>query len=351
MDNPGTPLVIGTFLTSVPANQGMAIYEVNLLDPLMSATLTAGSTFTVLTAQPETFLAGGTGNSTATYSAPDYVAALAVMDTVAVQALFVCDISAQALAYQDVLTCRTINRKKYRILYTGGPVNQLASAAILIPATMAGPVCYAWNGVLGINPVSGATENLGGLGTAALLMGLSCGSTPGQPTTNQSVISYGVEFANPQDSDITALLTAGISPVIVDPATGRTYLVQGLTTWQGGTNVSFRILQGLRVQDALCNLSNGVLSQFLGAPLDLMTGNLIVATASKAFDSVVVSPQNPGGYLTPGSVNGTAIPAWTNLTVTTDGLQSWFLSVQAHPVCETDYISVNVNLTPVSISL
>lgn len=351
MDNPVAAPTIGTALTSVPANQGMAIYEINLLDPLVTVALTAGSIYANLSSVAETYCAGGTGNSTATYSSPDYVAALAMMDTVDIQALFVCDVGAQALAYADVLACRTIVRKKYRVLFTGGPVGQTVSAAAGIPAIMAGPVCYAWNGVAGVNPVSGVVENLGGLGTAAQLCGLSCGSTPGQPITNKSLVSYGVEFSNPQDSDITTLLTAGVSPVIIDPSTGRTFVVQGLTTWQGGTNVAFRILQGLRVQDALTRLFNSVLNGFLGAPLDLMTGNLIVAAASKALDSVTVSPQNPGGYLTPGSVNGRAVPAWKDLQVTTDGLQSWSVTVGAHPVGETDYIQVLVNLTPVSISL
>jgi len=361
MDNPVTPQSITATSISIPANQGMAIYEINQLDNECTAVLTTpANPYTVLSVVAETYFSGGTGNSTAAYSGADYTAALAIMDTQNVQALFMCDgpgwttanfASFQAQAYADVLACRTLTRKKYRILFTGGPAAQTVAAAAGIPATMAGPVVYAWNGVYGMNPITNVSENLGGLGTAALLCGISCGSTPGQPITNKALVSYGVEFANPQDSDITTLLTAGVSPVILDPATGQTLVVQGLTTWQGGTNVSFRILQGLRVQDALCRLFNSVLAKFLGYPLDLMTGNLIVAEASKNLDSVVVSPQNTGGYLTPGSVGGTQIPAWSNLSVTTDGLQSWTISVQAHPVCETDYIQVVVNLTPVSINL
>ena len=69
------------------------------------------------------------------------------------------------------------------------------------------------------------------------------------------------------------------------------------------------------------------------------------------MDGSVRSAQNLGGFLTPGFVNGQEVPAWENLQVTGDGMESWNITVTVHPVGETDYITVAVKLTPIQISL
>jgi len=363
MDNPaaGQTLTNGV-ATPVPASQGMAVYEINLTDAQVTAALTAGTVYAALTAAATAPLAGGTGNSQAaltTTANGDWATALGVMDTVDCAALFLASSAAavQALGYQDCLTQRTILRKKYRIFYTGLAPAAGASEATNVAAAianapiLAGPVVHAWNGTAGLNPLSGLTEQLGSLGTAAQLCGMACGCGPAQSLTNNAMSSYGLEYPNPSDADITALLLAGITPIATDPVTGAAVCVQAITTYQGGANVSWRTLVGLRVQDAICRLFNAVLTPFIGFPLDLTTGQLIRGAAAKGLDASVMTPQNPAGFLTPGYTNGAQTPAWSNLTVTTDGLQSWFLSVQAHPVCESDYIPVSVNLVPVAISL
>jgi hypothetical protein len=282
------------------------------------------------------------------------------MDTVDCAALFLASSlpAVQALGYQDCLTQRTITRKRYRILYTGNapagtstPETSNVAATVLNAPILAGPVVYAWNGTAGLNPMSGLTEQLGSLGTAAQLCGMACGTGPAQSLTNNFLTSYGLEYPNPSDADVNALLLAGITPIVTDPVTGNAVVVQAITTYQGGSNVSFRTLVGLRVQDAISRMFNSVLASFVGAPLDMATGQSIYATCQKNLDANTMSPQNTSGFLTPGFVNGAEVPAWTNLSVTTDGLQTWFASVQAHPVCESDYIDVSVNLVPVPINL
>ena len=366
MDNPaGGQTLTNNVATSLPASQGMACYEISLNDTYVDAALTAGSTYAALTAAAATSMAAGTGSSLDALTLAHYNTALAVMDTVDPAALFMAwqagqtatPSQVQAAAYADCVTQRSVTRKRYRILYTGfGPVGGTAeatsvAAAVAAAPTMAGPVVFAWNGVATPNPISGLTEQLGGLGTAAQLCGLACGAGPATPLTNMALTSYGLEYSNPTDADINALLMAGITPIATDPTTGNAIVVQAITTYQGGANVSWRTLTGLRVQDAITRLFNSVLSPFVGYPLDLMTGELIRSSAAKALDGSVVTAQNPSGFLTPGYVAGKQVPAWSNLSVTTDGLQSWNIFVQAHPVCESDYISVMVNLTPVPISL
>jgi hypothetical protein len=94
-----------------------------------------------------------------------------------------------------------------------------------------------------------------------------------------------------------------------------------------------------------------VLSPYVGYPLDLLTGMLIQQDCAKFLDRSIRSGANPDGFLTPGVVNGQTVPAWTNLKVSGDGLDTWAISAEMHPVGESAYILVSAKLTPVPIQL
>jgi hypothetical protein len=301
----------------------------------------------------ETYLTGATGTSADTFVTSDWSNALTKMESLDVQCLFACttDPTVRGLCYQHCLTMRGITRKRWRRFYTGSAPNETSATAITNAPLLDGPCSYFWNGTLGNNPVTGLSENLGGLGVAAQAVGMRCGSAPCISLTNKPVVSLGLEFPTPTDTEINACLIAGVSPMALDPSTGRSTIVQGLTCYQGGSNVTYRKEQGLTVADALAEMFQVAVNSFIGQPMDLLTGQLLVQTISRNLDAVVRSAQNPDGFLTKGRQNGQDIPAWTNLSVVGDGMETWTVSVSAHPVGETAYIPVTVNLTPAPISL
>jgi len=355
MDNPilaSAPAILTT-ATLLPASQGALIWKLTNSQFQVTATDAAPGTFGPLSVVAETYLTGATGTNADTVTSTDWTNGLSVLATADVQFLFLCttDPTAQGLAYQHVLTMRTAVQKRYRILFLGGAPAQTAAAAMAAAPTYNGPCVYVWNGTVGLNPLTGLQEQLGGHGSAAQVCGLAAGSFSSTPATGKSVISYGLEFPNASDSDISNLLIAGVCPIDLDPVTGQAKVEQAITTYQGGSNVAYRKLLGLRIQDDISRGFQVVLLPYVGSPLDLVTGYLIKNAASQFLDASVRSAQNPGGFLTPGYVNGAQVPAWENLQVTSDGIESWNITVTVHPVGETDYITVAVKLTPIQISL
>lgn len=360
--------------TELPAQQGALIWILERQDPVLTAeplpyepermTLRGRgpkkqlewdetARFRSLSRCPQTYLTGGSGVA-ADYLAPsDWVEPLDRLLAVEVQHLFVgsSDPAVQALALQHCQDAASARRKRWRILYTGGPPGETEEDALNAAQDLDGPVAYVWNGTILRNPLTGSPEQFGGLGSAAQLCGATAGAFEAEPLTNKPLQSEGLEVPAPSDSTLERLLIGGVTPLAPDPVTGRVTIVQALTTYQGGANVAFRKLQGLRIQHAIYRMWQRVLSRFVGYPLDLVTGRLIRGAASKALDQSVRTPQTPGGFLTPGFKDGQEIPAWQNLQVIGDGVDAWTLTVEVHPVGETDYILTTTKLTPVQISL
>ncbi len=355
MDNPvlaSAPAILAT-PTALPASQGALVWQLSNAQFEVTAALQTPGTYATLTVAPETYLSGANGTNADTVSSTDWTNGLTVLASADVQFVFLCttDTSAQALAYQHVLAMRTVTAKRNRILVLGGPVGQTVAQAAAAAPTLPGPVVYVWNGSVSYNPLTGLQEQLGGHGSAAQVLGIAAGSYVSTPATGKPLLSLGLENATPSDTDISTLLIAGVTPITLNPVTGQARVEQAITTWQGGANVAYRKLLGLRIQDAIAAGFNQVLSSFVGYPLDLSTGQLIKLAAAKFLDQSVRSAQNPGGFLTPGYQNGQQTDAWTNLQVTTDGMETWAISVTASPVGESDYITVAVKLAPAQISL
>lgn len=357
---------------ALPAHQGALIWLLGRQDPLVTAEalpvedlvlgggvgaaslLVSGSaTFGPLAPCPQTYLAGGMGVAGDLLAPSDWVEPLNRLLAIEAHHLFVgtSDPAVQALALQHCQDAASVRRKRWRILYAGGLPGEREEDALQAAQDLDGPVVYCWNGTTVRNPLTGLPEQFGGLGAAAQLCGAAAGSVESEPLTNKPLQSEGLEIPAPGDSAIERLLIGGVTLLAPDPVTGRATIQQALTTYQGGANVAFRKLQGLRIQHAIFRMWQRVLSRFVGYPLDLSTGRLIRGAASKALDQSVRTPQNPGGFLTPGFKDGKPIPAWQNLQVTGDGIDAWTLAVEAHPVGETDYILTTTTLTPVPISL
>jgi hypothetical protein len=345
--------------TALPAQEGALAWVLTHQDPVVTAEVlpwtkeTGLVGFGPLTACSQTYLSGGTGVANDVLAPSDWAEPLNRLLSVEAHHLFVAsnDPGVQALALQHCQDAASLRRKRWRILYTGGPAGQTEDDALHAAQDLDGPVVYCWNGTTVRNPVTAIPEQFGGLGTAAQLCGAAAGSYEAEPLTNKPLQSEGLEVPAPNDTTIERLLIGGVTLLAPDPVTGQATIVQALTTYQGGANVSFRKLQGLRIQHAIYRMWQQVLSRFIGYPLDLITGRLIRGAGAKALDDSVRTPQNPGGFLTPGFKDGREAPAWQNLQVTTDGIESWTLNVEAHPVGETDYILTVTKLTPVQISL
>ncbi|MBI3131493.1 MAG: hypothetical protein HYZ13_09220 [Acidobacteria bacterium] len=302
---------------------------------------------------PQTYLSGGSGVAADLLAPSDWVEPLVRLLAVEANHLFVAssDPAVHALALQHCQDAASARRKRWRILYAGGGPLEAEEDALAAAQDLDGPVVYAWNGTTVRNPLTGLPEQFGGIGAAAQLCGAAAGSFESEPLTNKPLQSEGLEVPAPNDTTLERLLLGGVTPLAPDPVTGRATIVQALTTYQGGANVAFRKLQGLRIQHAIYRMWQRVLSRFVGYPLDLVTGRLIRGAASGALDQVVRTPQNPGGFLTPGFKEGKEIPAWQNLQVVGDGVDAWILTVEVHPVGETDYILTTTKLTPVQILL
>jgi hypothetical protein len=344
--------VVGATAIQLYAAQGQLVYQL-ASDPQVSAALTTGTTYGPLAAVATVNLTGGAGTGQDAYAASDFVSPLAIFEVCDIQHLFLCTslAAAHALGYQHVLTMRTTKRKRWRIMYAGGPVGQTVAQAILQAQALGGPVCYAWNGTYASNPITGLDENLGGIGTAAQMCGLAAGTSEATSLTYKMLIASALEYPSPGDDDIESLLVGGVCPIVYNPEFGDPIIEQAITTYQGGSNVAYRKLQGLRIQDAISRGFQSILVKYVGGTLDLIAGQRIKAAAGKFLDSEVNSANNPDGYLTQGSSGGKVTPAWEDLTVSTDGLQTWTIRVNPHPVGESAYLLVEVSETPATIEV
>lgn len=374
----GSPVTTTAFL-SPAAGVGALAYLFNRYDAQVEASVTSYTAALTAGAVVQAPFAGGTGSGLDTMSSNDVTDALSLMATVDIQNLFIQshDPALQALAYQHVQDMRTVTAKKYRIFFAGfnaypatlsgstyTPVNPSNAEGVPVAATeswvdkfvdqcrvLDGPVVLCANGTIAPNPTTGLPEQLYGLGLAAQLCGMASGNPSVEPLTNKPVVSQGLQYPTITDSDMDKILDGGGTVAYYDQTLRRTVVVQALTTYQGGANVSFRKLQGLRIQDEIHRGFQAALAPFVGYPLDLTTGILIQQACAKFLDKSIRSGTNPSGFLTPGVVNGQSVPAWTNLTVSGDGLDAWTINVEAHPVGESAYILVNARLTPVAIQL
>lgn len=374
----GAPVNATGFLTPA-AGVGALAYMFNRYDAQIEASVTSYTSALPSGVVNQASFSGGTGSGYDTMSASDVTAALAVLATVDCQNVFLQshDPALQQLVYQHVLSMRTITAKKYRVFYAGfnaypatlsGSTYTAVSGAnaegVPVAATeswvdkavdaaklLDGPVVLCANGTVSANPVTGLSEQLYGLGFAAQVCGLAAGNAAVEPLTNKSVLSQSLQYATISDSELNSLLEGGVTVAYHDQTLSRTVLVQALTTFQGGANVTLRKLQGLRIQDAINRGFQGALGAFVGYPLDLVTGTLIKQACAAFLDGSIRSGSNPDGFLTPGTLNGQTVPAWTNLKVVGDGLDSWTITVEAHPVGESAYILVTTKLTPVAIQL
>jgi hypothetical protein len=374
----GSPVNTTAFLTPA-AGVGALAYMLNRYDAQVEAAVTSYTGAIPAGAVAQSSFIGGTGSGLDTMSSNDVSAALALLATVDVRELFLqsMDPALQALVYQHVTDMRATNAKKFRIGYLGfnaypatgtaqAPVPSNPTNASGVPLfsgeswvdkyadairALDGPIVLAANGTVDANPITGLSEQLYGLGLAAQVCGMASGNNAVEPLTNKAVISQGLQYPTITDADIKAVLNAGGTIAYYDQSLRRTVIMQALTTYQGGANVSFRKLQGLRIQDQLRRGFQDALAHYVGYPLDLSTGMLVQQAVAKYLDSEIRSGSNPAGVLTPGLMNGQSVPAWTNLRVSSDGFDSWTIDVEAHPVGETAYILVNARLTPVAIQL
>lgn len=374
----GAPVNATAFLTPA-AGVGALAYLFNRYDAQIEASVTSYTATLTAGAVVQAPFAGGTGSGLDTMTSNDVTAALAMLATVDVQNLFIQshDPTLQALAYQHVQDMRNVTAKKYRIFFAGfnaylatlsgstyTPVDPTNAEGVPVLATeswvdkfvdqcraLDGPVSLCANGTITANPITGLPEQLYGLGLAAQECGMAAGNPSVEPLTNKPVVSQGLQYSTITDSDMNKILEGGGTVAYYDQTLRRTVIVQALTTYQGGANVSYRKLQGLRIQDEIHRGFQAALANFVGYPLDLTTGILIQQACAKFLDKSIRSGSNPSGFLTPGIVNGQTVPAWTNLTVTGDGIDAWNIDVEAHPVGESAYILVNARLTPVAIQL
>jgi hypothetical protein len=364
--NSGTTPV-GVQAIFCPAEAGLAAFLLNSQNPLVSAVLPAAPGPLAVVA--ETALTGGAGRSYDTIDATALNPALALAATTTAHGLFVQSsaLAIQQLALTHCITMGQSDFQKFRVLFTGlnltgtsnvdgadatAATDTLAAAAAVARAqALDGPAVLCFNGSAAPNPLTGESEQLGGLGVAAQAIGAWAGGRTKDPLTNKPFISQGLEFPSVAKSTKEALLDGGVFTLYFDSETGRTRCVQAITTYQT-TNPQFRNLQGLTIQHVIQRMWLSVLSGYIGGPLSLEEGERIKTDCAKALDGVIYTGNNPDGFLTEGRQNGARIPAWESLTVVGDStLGMWAIDVNAHPVGETDFIRVRTKLTPVPIEI
>jgi len=367
--NNGTTAIVATD-RFVPAEEGLLAHLLNSSNPLVTMELDQAPAWGALAAVAEANLAGGAGRGTDTVASDDLTPALALASTVEAHALFIQSATddLQFLALAHCAEMSEADERRYRIFFAGinftgtSPVDgadaagatldDAIAAAVARAQALDGPAVLCFNGPSAPSPISGQPEQLGGLGLAAQVLGMWAGGRVKDPLTNKAVISQGLEFPSLTRSQIETLLDGGVLFPAFDNATGRTRIIQALTTFQS-SNPAYRNLQGLTIQHEVARLWIRVLSRYVGAPLDLETGERIKADCAKALDGAIVTGTNPDGFLTQGRLaDGTPLPAWEGLQVVGDStLGLWDIEVNAHPVGETDYIRVRTKLTPVPIEL
>ncbi len=352
----------------VPAESALAAWLLTNLDPLVTATISTAAGALATLAQ--TNLTGGAGRGTDTIASGDLTPALTLASTVEAHAVFIqsATLALQQLALQHCISMSSVADQKWRVFFAGinflgtSPVDgadaTAATTDLAITAAVArsqaldGPAILAWNGNLYPNPLSGTSEQLGGLGVAAQAMGYWAGARKSVPLTNKTFTAQGLEFPKLTRTQMETLLDGGVFFLAYDTAQGRTKVIQAITTYSS-TNPAFRNLQGLSITHEIDRMWLRVLANYPGGTLDLETGERIKADCAKALDAAILSGSNPDGFLTQGRLaDGTILSAWDSLSVVGDSTtSSWTISVNAHAVGETDYIYVRTRLTPVPIEL
>jgi hypothetical protein len=352
-----------------PGEEAALHYIINSKCPLVyseSPLTTPGP----IVASAAAFLTGGTGRGTDVLEATGLARALAIAETTTAHLVFLQSTS-EALQQLTLAHCQemnTVEKRRYRIFIAGinfsdsspqdggsatdaATLDAAIAAAIDRAHALDGPSVLCFDGTVAQNPTTGRPEQLGGLGLAAQVIGLASGSTVATPLTNKPVVAQALEFPALTQSQEEALLDGGVLFPRYDEEEGRTKIVQAITCFQT-TNPMFRNLQGLRIQHQIERMWIRVLSGYIGAPLDLDTGERIKADCAVALDDSKLSGSNPYGFLTEGKKDGRLIPAWDSLSVIGDStVGSWEISVNAHPVGETDFIVVRTKLTPAPIEL
>lgn len=367
-DCSGSPKEVSNLAVFMPAESGLLAWLLNTANPTVKATLS--SVPQRLVALSPTYLSGGAGRGSDTLDSEALTSALTIAETTRMDLMWVqsADFSCQQLLLAHCAAMSTNIARKYRIAVMGinftttSPVDGPTAGATSLDnaieiarnyvVALDGPGVYCMNGTTWANPATGVQEQLGGLGLAAQVVGMKSGGQPGTPLTNKTLLSTGLEFPNITDAQKSAVLDLGILMPFYDAEDSTTNILQAITTRQS-TNPMLRTFHGLYITHEIARLEIRVLSRFIGAPLDLGTGELIKAGMAKGLDSAIISGTNPNGYLTEGrKADGTRVPAWENLTVSGDSTTGgWTIRVNPHPIGETDFIQVINNLTPAPIEL
>jgi len=362
-------ITVGASSLFLPAEEGLAVYLLDSVCPLVSCAFLSGQYPGALSALAVTYLASGTGRASDSIESTGVARALTLAETTEAHLVFLQSTSAslQALALAHCAAMSSVDRRKYRIFVGGinftstSPVDGHVAAATTAVAvttacdrarTLDGPCVLCFNGTVAANPITGLPEQLGGLGLAAEVIGMASGAYVATPLTNKAVIAQSREFTSLSDAQLEAMLDAGVLTSNYDSSVGRTIVVQAVTCYQS-TNPSFRNFQGLRIQHQIARLWIRVLSRYIGWPLDLETGERIKADCAKNLDDSILSGSVPSGFITEGRLaDGTRVPAWDSLIVTGDSTTgTWTITVNVHPVGETDYIVIRTRLTPAPIEL
>jgi hypothetical protein len=369
-DNSDTPPDVANLAIFYPAETGLLVYILNTQNPTVSAVLNAEQPPQPLVSCGEVPMASGAGKGSDGLTTNSLTAALTLAETTSMHLMWIQSSSPalQALLMAHCAAMSTDIARKYRIAVMGlnltatspydDPVDGAASFDAAIALAIAnvqaldGPGVYCLNGSTWANPVTGIQEQLGGLGLAAQVVGMKSGALPGIPITNKTLHSTGLEFPNITDAQKSLILDNCITTIFRNVEDMTTNILQAITTRQS-VNPMIRTFHGMYITHEIARMEIAVLSKFIGAPLDLSTGQLIKSAMGKALDRVISSGSNPAGYLTEGRLfDGTRVPAWEGLSVSGDSTTGlWTIRVNPHPIGETDFILVVNNLTPAPIEL
>lgn len=355
-----------------PAEAGALAYLLNTRLKLVSVVIPDYLSFVNLfqATTASAYMTSGSGSGIDVLDSTDVEDALALAEATDAHLLFVQTSTAalQALALAHCQAMSTDIVRKFRILVTGinftttsnidgadgtsTTTEDAAREAATRSQALEGPSVLCWNGTVAANPVTGINEQLGGLGLAAQIIGMRAGMVTAEPLTNKAVRSNGLEFPYITESVKIILIEGGVLATFYKEDALQTRILQALTTYQT-TDPSYRLLHGLWIQHTIKRMWLMVLANYVGAPLDLEVGLRIKADGAKALDRSIKSGANPNGVLTEGrDSDGTRVPAWDSMSVVGDStVGAWAISVNAHPVGETDFVVVTTKLTPAPLFL
>ena len=373
--NEGEINLVDAFQIFVPAEAGALEYVLSVRAKLVSVTipgyLTMDTLFDNYIADDySAYMINGAGSGIDVLDSSEIGDALTLAEATDANLLFV-QTSAAALQALALAHCQSMSSdivRKYRIFVTGinftatsnvdgadGSSSTVGAAALEAAArsqALEGPSVFCWNGTTVPNPTTGINEQLGGLGVAAQIVGMRAGMLTAEPLTNKALRSNGMEFPYMTETDKINLIEGGVLAAYYKEDALQTRILQALTTYQT-TDPSYRLLQGLWIQHTIKRMWILILSNYIGAPLDLEVGLRIKGDCAKALDRSIKSGANANGFLTEGkAADGTRVPAWDSLAVVGDStVGAWAISVNAHPVGETDFVSVITKLTPAPLYL